>query len=303
MTKNKYKIIFYILTFLMMSCSFANVHEKRDIAIQIDELKIDYSEKRIIALSLSAIEMLDIMGIKPVGISLTGSQSLPYYLASKMKNVEIVGSVANPSLERIQSLKPDLIIIDRIYEEQKEIVNKLNKISPVLNIRSKDYKSTLNVLKKIGQIFKKDKETTHFINKFNKSIYEVKQNSTNKKRTILAIYITNNKIWAWTDKSFLASLLQEINVDYAFKEKSNSPYKDLTELNFEKILEIDPDKILVFEDPGKDIIPFLEKNSMWKNLKSVKNKNISVVNRDIWSRSRGPLAAEVIVKTMENDTK
>ena len=101
----------------------------------------------------------------------------------------------------------------------------------------------------------------------------------------------------------MASLLQEINVDYAFKEKSNSPYKDLTELNFEKILEIDPDKILVFEDPAKDIIPFLEKNSIWKNLKSVKNKNISVVNRDIWSRSRGPLAAEVIVKTMENDTK
>lgn len=120
---------------------------------------------------------------------------------------------------------------------------------------------------------------------------------------MLAFFVSNNKIFAWNDKSFLASLLTEVNVDYAYKEAGNKDYIDFKEVSIENILDVDPDQIIVFKDPGKNIIEYLSKNPVWKSLRAVKNNHVIEVDRDIWSRSRGPLAAETIVKEMRTIIK
>ncbi|WP_223813709.1 hypothetical protein [Geobacillus zalihae] len=40
----------------------------------------------------------------------------------------------------------------------------------------------------------------------------------------------------------------------------------------------------------------MKANPIWSQLKAVKEKRVVEVNRDLWSRSRGPLAAKLIVK-------
>jgi ABC-type Fe3+-citrate transport system substrate-binding protein len=295
---------FLLIFFLYyLANSFAKIEKQNRVKVQIDALKLKDPPKRVVSLSVSAIEALDVLGIKPVGISVTASGKIPEYLMDKMKDVQIVGTIENPSLERIQDLKPDLILVDRVYEEQRDVINKLNKIAPVINFRAENYKETLEYLQIFGDLFNKRKEASDFIKNFNTIVKNVKESGKKHPTSILAIYITNNVIWAWTDKSFLASILGEINVDYSYKGPGNKDYPDLIQLNGEKILEIDPEQLLIFEDPGKEVVAFLEKSAVWKNLKAVKNKKLHIVNRDIWSRSRGPIAAEIIIKNMGNVIK
>ena len=298
-----YKSIFMTFVLFFTANSFAKIEEQNRVQVQIEALKLKEPPKRIVSLSVSAIEALDVLGIKPVGISITASGKIPDYLMDKMKDVQRVGTIANPSLERIQELKPDLILIDRVYEDQRDVIEKLNKIAPVINFRAENYQETLEYLSVFGSLFKKEKDANHYIKKLNASLKDVKESAKKHPTSVLAIYVSNNVIWAWTNKSFLASILNEINVDYAYKGIGSKDYPDLIQLNAEKILEIDPEQLLVFEDPGKDVLPFLEKSSVWKSLKAVKNKKLHIVNRDIWSRSRGPIALKTIVENMGNVIK
>lgn len=96
-----------------------------------------------------------------------------------MEGITNIGSLAQPSLERIQSLKPDLIIIDRAYEEQRELIDKLEKIAPVVNCRAHDYKKILENLKIFATLFNKEKEAENFINKFNSEVKETKETAKN----------------------------------------------------------------------------------------------------------------------------
>lgn len=68
--------------------SFAKIQEVKNLKDQIGELNIKNPPKRVISLSLSAMEMMDILGIKPVGIPSTASGGLPIYLSKKWKELQ-----------------------------------------------------------------------------------------------------------------------------------------------------------------------------------------------------------------------
>ena len=286
-----------IFSSFIIFCSipiYANVASVKE---QIKELGFKEPPKKVVCLSLMSAEILTILGEKPLGFAKTNSGTMPYYLKDNLKNVKDVGTLATPSVERMLELKPDLILVDRIYQYQSE-VGKFEKIAPVINFRPDNYKDAMDQLKAFGKLFNKEKEADNFINDFYENVKLVKEKVKKHPTSVLSFFVTQNKIWTWTDKSFLASILSEINMEYAYSGAGGKDYSDFVEMSAEKILEIDPDQLIIFEDPGKDIIAYMNKNPIWKNLKAVKNKNVIVVDRDIWSRSRGPIAAKVIVENV-----
>lgn len=284
--------------YVSITLSFNSHAELLSVKEQIKSLGLSEPPKKVVCLSLNSAEILTILNERPLGFSKTNSGTMPYYLQENLKDVKDVGTLAHPSFERIQDLKPDLILVDRVYQYQSDVA-KLSKIAPVINFRPDDYKDTMEQLKEFGKLFNKEKEAKNFIKEFNKESNNVKIKAKNHPTSVLAFFVTQNKIWAWTDQSFIASLLTEINLDYSYKGLSGKENSDFVEIGAEKVLEIDPDKLIVFEDPGKNIISYMEKNPVWKSLKAVKNKNVIIVDRDIWSRSRGPIAARKIVEKME----
>jgi len=68
--------------------------------------------KRIVVLDGFTLSHALLLGSKPIGsttLSLLGSQ-FPVYLQDKTDGIESIGTEEQPSLEKILSLKPDLII-------------------------------------------------------------------------------------------------------------------------------------------------------------------------------------------------
>jgi iron complex transport system substrate-binding protein len=92
--------------------------------------------KRVVALDLAFVDASLLLGADVVGYTTYRSVdgSLPDYLGKPAlehaKNAEIVGTLAQPSLEKIAALKPDLILSAKV--RHAAIYDKLSQIAPTV---------------------------------------------------------------------------------------------------------------------------------------------------------------------------
>lgn len=93
------------------------------------EQRLDAVPERVVALNWSMAENLVELGVEPVGVADTdgyrkwaGRPQLP-------ESVEDVGGRAEPNMERIASLDPDLIVLSTA---QTGLAEKMEKVAPVL---------------------------------------------------------------------------------------------------------------------------------------------------------------------------
>lgn len=82
-------------------------------------------------LTNEATEAVLALGVKPIG-AVQSWLGDPWYdhIKDKMKGVENVGTEAAPNIEKIASLNPDLIIGNKIRQE--EVYDKLKAIAPTV---------------------------------------------------------------------------------------------------------------------------------------------------------------------------
>lgn len=127
--------------------------ESVTIVHSLNTVEVPRNPQRVVVLDFSALENLDYLGIKPVGVPKTG---LPGHLRKYKDDASIadVGSIMEVNLERINELQPDLIIMGRRLVEFYE---ELSAIAPVIypNVDGSDdflgaFTTNLNDL---GEIF------------------------------------------------------------------------------------------------------------------------------------------------------
>ncbi|MDF0531032.1 iron-siderophore ABC transporter substrate-binding protein [Tsukamurella sp. 8F] len=94
-------------------------------------VRVPAEAKRVIALDSLAIDTVVSLGVHPVGAAEAGSaSSLPEYLAAGLENTEVVGKIAEPDLEKIAALKPDLILSNEL--RHGALYEKLSQIAPTV---------------------------------------------------------------------------------------------------------------------------------------------------------------------------
>jgi len=110
----------------------------------------------------------------------------------------------------------------------------------------------------------------------------------------------------WLDTSFTGSLVSALGTEYALTGATlgvadlggvNAEYSvryGLVQLGLEKVLELDPDVLFVLGTD--DFVTELSGNPAWAALTAVQNGAVHVFDRDLWSRSRGPLAAKIMLE-------
>ncbi|WP_223813710.1 ABC transporter substrate-binding protein [Geobacillus zalihae] len=72
-----------------------------------------------------------------------------------------------------------------------------------------------------------------------------------KNLRVLGFFVNKDGINVWQDNSFSGSIFTALKADYAFKEKGDE-YSDFKTVSLERILEIDPDVLFAYTDPGKN---------------------------------------------------
>lgn len=261
--------------------------------------------KRVVVLTNEGTEALLALGVKPVGAvqSFLGD---PWYdhINDKMDGVEVVGQESEINIEKIASLKPDLIIGNKLRQEKDYA--KLSKIAPTVfseTLRG-DWQENFKLYAKA---LNKETEGTKVLDDYTAHVEEVKTalgDKTNQEISIVRFLPDTTRIY-YTD-SFSGVVFDQLGFKRVPAQaklfEADAKLGNLAiEVGKESIPDMDGDLLFYFTylPTGDDSASKTEKewtnDKLWKNLSAVKDGNVHKVDDAIWNTAGGILAANIML--------
>lgn len=241
---------------------------------------------RIVALDWRYEEILDAIGVTPVGIVEIGKSTAPSTLEGKLDGITSVGQAKQPNLEVIQSLEPDLILASPTRHEA--ILPQLGEIAETQSYSDTSYTDVLDAMDQIAEKVGGDApaKAQEVRERIEGKIDTAKQAVEPGTRAALVGW-SDDLLYTWIDQSFAGSLLTAAGYDYGYTgERSAIESKtDVAELTGDKLPGMNLDVTYLYNDiEGFKASPY-----------AAAAGQIVEVDQDTWSRSRGPLAAEAML--------
>jgi iron complex transport system substrate-binding protein len=253
MTRTIFFIIF--ISFLFFSKSFCKEY------------------KRIISLAPSVTESLYELGLE------SSVKGLTLYSKKIYKDKEIIGNLLEQDIEKIISLKPDLIIATKDGNVQKavEVLKQYNYIGFDIYVMesAKDFEDICTNFLKLAEELGKTEHAKNIVKQAKKSIKESYNKITTDRNLKLFWQIAATPIYTAGNKSFIN--------DYNHYTKTKNLYEDVNlrylSVDVENVLERNPD-IIVIVNMG--YLGSKEKKywRKYKVLNAVKNNRIFVLNEE-----------------------
>ncbi|MGF7529947.1 ABC transporter substrate-binding protein [Bacillus paralicheniformis] len=309
--KPKYfAILFLLMISVLTACSGGSESTKTSsqdsvtVKHDLGETKVKNNPKKVVVLELGFIDALLDAGIKPVGIADDGKPKfINEKVREKIEEYTSVGSRAQPSFEKIASLKPDLIIADS--SRHSGVYDKLAKIAPTIALKNlnADYQDTLDASLTIAKAVGKESAMEKKLAEHKQKLNELKQKFGSRKQSILLLGNTNEAITVRDENFFTSQLLTKIGYTYGVRDSSKGDGENGESVNIkmtlEQLLEKDPDTIVLMtgekdkvDEDGKRPI---EKDPLWKKLNAVKNGKVYEADRFAWSLRRSIDGADALI--------
>ena len=250
------------ILFLFALCSYFSPQS----VISNENLNSNNKYKIVALTSLSADLVNSIDSNSLVGIP--GSSLLksnPSY-----KDIEIISSGRMPpNLEKIISLKPDLVIGANGFHDKP--LSKLNELGvKTLSTKIKNLKDLENLNKEINSfLLKKD------IEPLSKKISNCYSSSSkiSKDKNVIAL-VSTKPILSPNSKSWSGNLIKRFGLKNLTSElKSKTEFRGYVNLSQEWLLKAKPNNLIVVKTPGSNISQY-ESLAIWKKIPAVKKKNI-----------------------------
>lgn len=219
---------------------------------------------RVISLVPSITEALFDLGLTTDEI--VGRTKFCIHPKDWVDKVEMIGGTKNLNLDKIKSLKPDLIIANK-EENVKEQVEKLMKDFKVLVTNIETLEDNYYLLKQLGHLFGKEEKAQFF----NLKTYEAFDIQKSEKRLKVAYLIWKNPYMTVGGDTFISRILEELGFENLFKNQKRYPEILLEDLK-------GADLIFLSSEP----FPFKEKHI--DEIKEVcQNQKIKIVDGEAFS--------------------
>lgn len=274
-----------------------NSNQKVLIKHEMGETELVSTPKRVVTLEYSFVDSLAALDIKPIGIADDNKNNiLIKAIADKVGDYTSVGTRSQPNLEVISSLKPDLIIAD--LKRHKAIYEELSKIAPTIVLKSLEssYDENISSFKTIAKAVGEEAKAEARLKEHNDLIDSKKTElAFDSNKTVLSAALRDN-FNAHASSSFDGQLLEKIGMKNAI-QNNDSPYAELT---LEQLVQINPDVLFLMKSEDKTILEDWQANPLWKDLKAVKSNQVFIVDRNLWTRFRGVISGEEMIKEAAN---
>ncbi|MFC9996899.1 ABC transporter substrate-binding protein [Nocardia sp. NPDC127526] len=253
--------------------------------------------QRVVVLDTAELDSTTLLGIKPVGAVIPHTKTkggFPDYLADKLADVTDVGPLLEPNLERIASLKPDLILSSKVRHEK--IYDKLSGIAPTVFTETTGgpWKANLAVH---GKALGLDQQAADALSAYEARAHAlgeaIKTKNNGALPTVSVIRFLAGPTRLYQSNSFSGVVLADIGLPRPASQISNDPKKIMTEVSAEQIDQADADIIFVatIDDPGKTEKNAVTTSPVWKDLRAVKGNGVVEVPDETWMSGIGVQAA------------
>jgi len=225
-----------------------------------------------------------------------------------MEGVEVVGYEMEINIEKIASLKPDLIIGNKIRQEKD--YEKLSKIAPTVfaeTLRG-DWQENFKLYAKAVNQEAKGEEVLKAYEDKVLALKEKLGDKTNQEVSFVRFMADKSRIY-YTD-SFSGVIFDSLGFkrvpEQAELFKDNAKLGNLAvEVGKEVIPKMDGDVLFYFtymptkDETGLATEKEWTEDPLWKNLSAVQKGNVHKVDDVIWNTAGGILAANIMLDQIE----
>ncbi|MFP5112746.1 ABC transporter substrate-binding protein [Bacillaceae bacterium C204] len=265
--------------------------------------------KKVVILTNEGTEALLALGVKPVG-AVQSWLGDPWYnhIKKEMDGVEVVGVESEVNVEKIASLKPDLIIGNKLRHEK--VYDQLSAIAPTVfseTLRGdwqdnfKLYAKALNLEEKGNQV----------LSDFDQHVADLKGklgDKVNQQVSVVRFMAGKSRIY-YTD-SFSGVIFDKLGFKRAAQQEALfTPDNKLgllaVEVGKEVIPKMDGDLLFYFtyapqgDQAALDTAKEWTNDPLWKNLNAVKNGHVYEVSDATWNTAGGVMAANIMLDDLE----
>ena len=263
---------------------------------------VDGIPQRVYTWGLQQTETLSVLGIEPVAYTTRGDSPMPFWFNTEW--TETTPLAQPPALELVVALEPDFIL-----SNESNDVSAMRDVAPVLRMRANSYGESMSQLRTVGEIFGLEDVAQAFIDGFYEELNEtIAAIEGRDPVTVMVVYpgLEPGILGMWMDTSFTGSLVNALGTEYALTGRTLtvgdlggrnlefSTRYGLVQLGLEKIIELDPEVLFVLGT--ESFLADLGDNAVWSAISAVANGQVYLFDRDLWSRSRGPLAALIMLR-------
>ena len=257
---------------------------------------LDKTPQRIVVLELSFADALAAIDVSPVGIAddNDASRILPEVRAH-LKPWESVGTRAQPSLEAISALKPDLIIADS--SRHSGIYSALQQIAPVLLLKSRNetYNDNVRSAAIIGDVVGRHAQMDSRLKQHQQ---KMAQWASQLPEGSLVVFGTSREqqFNLHSQDTYTGSVLASLGLNVPAPIGGAS----MPSIGLEQLLAINPSWLLVAHYRQESIVKRWEQDPLWQMLTAAQKQQVASVDSNAWARMRGIFAAERIASDTVN---
>lgn len=222
---------------------------------------------------------------KVVGVP---QKNLPSYL-SEFESVSSVGGLKEPDLEKINQLKPDLIIISGRQEDYQET---LSAIAPTLYVALESgqaWEDTLKNIEQLGQILDKESEAKSHIDSLKARRDQLREKIENKEEKALITLVNEGQLSAYGSGSRFGIIHDAFGYKQADDTIEASAHGQ--SVSFEYVLEKNPDVLFIIDRTqaigGDTHNNNIETQPLIAETKAAQNERLVRLNPEVWYLSGG----------------
>ncbi|MBT2386143.1 ABC transporter substrate-binding protein [Streptomyces sp. ISL-11] len=270
----------------------------RTVTHAMGKTEIKSKPQRVVVLDTGELDDVTMLGITPVGAvspHMKTEGGFPEYLSGKTEGTKDVGPMAEPNIERIMSLKPDLILSSKV--RHAKAYDRLKGIAPTVftETTGAPWKENLKVHAEALGLEKEAGNAMAAYEKRAKALgEEIRKKNDGTMPTASVVRFVAGPTRLYQKQSFSGIVLTDVGLRRPASQDVNAP---MTDVSAEQIDKADADLVFVTvaDDPKKTQQAAVEGNPLWKGLGAVKNDKVFQVPDETWMSGIGIQAANHVL--------
>lgn len=258
--RNSFYLALLIISMFIISCAKKNDENAKK------EKNKEYN--RIVVLDPATVEMIYMLGAEDKIVGVANLERSKVWPEEKVAKLESVGTFIKPSLERIITLKPDLVITSALTDDNLNNGLKSNNIE-AKRIQANSIEEIFTNFMEVAKMLGKENEANKIIAEKRAKLEEIKKMATGNKKGLFVM--SASPLMVFGNDNLPNDIMKLLNIkNIAENQKGRNPI-----VTPEFIMKENPDIIITLLPNPAQIVAT---NPQLKNVNAIKNNKFIVVN-------------------------
>jgi iron complex transport system substrate-binding protein len=245
----------------------------------LGETTVAAAPTKVIVLDTGELDAMVQLGIRPIGAAEYQTTGLPAYLLPKVEGIKVVGTTAQPDLETITALKPDLILSSKLRHEK--IYSLLTAIAPTVLVDRPGVTFKQNMAL-YAQAVGAEQRAAEVVKTYEERVRKLNAALPTPRPTVSIVQMRANILRFYQRSNFLGMVLDDLGFPRPAAQNVDDFGQDLGQEMLSEYAAGDLILLAVQGGEGNAFAKSVLAGDIWKTLPAVKAGKTLAVDDSTW---------------------